>query len=55
MGSQWVKKHLPSRKEKNAFFTRIGRLVPPGTDGLARLKSLDMNLGPEEVLQVLAR
>jgi hypothetical protein len=51
--SQWAKKHLPSRKQKNAFFTRIGRLVPPGMDGLARLKSLDMDLGPDEILQVL--
>ncbi len=52
--SQWAKKHLPSRKEKNAFFTQLGRLVPPGMDGLARLKSLDMNLAPDEVLRILA-
>jgi hypothetical protein len=52
--SQWAKKHLPSRKEKNAFFTRLGRLVPPGPAGLARLKSLEMDLGPDEILQILA-
>ncbi len=48
--SQWARQHLPSRREKNAFYTRIGRLVPPGPAGLARLKHLSTNLGPQEIL-----
>ena len=52
--SAWVKQHLPSRKQKNAFFTRIGRLVSPGKAGMARLKSLDAALGPDEMLHALA-
>ena len=52
--SAWVKQYLPSRKQKNAFFTRIGRLVPPGTAGMAHLKSLDAALSPDEMLRVLA-
>lgn len=51
--STWTKSHLPSRREKNAFYTRVGRLVPPGVAGLTRVKSLDTNIGPKEILQRL--
>ncbi len=35
--SEWAQSYLPSRRERNAFYTRIGRLVPPGSASLARL------------------
>jgi hypothetical protein len=37
--SEWAQANLPSRKARNDFYTRMGRLVPPGADGAARLKS----------------
>ena len=48
--SQWARQHLPSRREKNAFYTQIGRLVPPGPAGLASLKRLNTSLRPDQIL-----
>ena len=27
--SEWAKTHLPTRRERNAFYTQVGKLVPP--------------------------
>lgn len=35
--SAWAKQELPTRQERNTFYTTLGRLVPPGKEGLARL------------------
>lgn len=51
--SEWAKMHLPSRKERNTFYTRIGYLTPPGTAGLDRLKKLVFPQTPEEILVTL--
>ncbi len=51
--SEWSKKYLPARREKNAFYTRIGRLIPPGAASLARLKTLDSSLSPGDILNKL--
>ena len=53
--SEWARTHLPARRERNAFYTRAGRLIAPGAAGLARLKSLPPDLSPVEVLDRLAR
>ena len=52
--SEWARSHLPSRRERNAFYTEVGRRTPPGTAGTARLKSLSAALTPAEVLSRLA-
>ncbi|MBN1933291.1 MAG: hypothetical protein JW934_01430 [Anaerolineae bacterium] len=36
--SEWAKQHLPSRGERNEFYTRMGRQIAPGKEGLAALK-----------------
>jgi hypothetical protein len=51
--SAWAQDHLPSRRERNDFYTRMGYLVPPGKDGLARLKQLDPTMSPADVLSKL--
>ena len=38
--SEWAQTHLPARRERNDFYTTVGYRVPPGTDGLARLREL---------------
>jgi hypothetical protein len=38
--SAWARTHLPTRRERNAFYTQVGRLVPPTSAGLARLQEL---------------
>jgi hypothetical protein len=52
--SGWAVTHLPTRRERNAFFTRAGQLVPPGRPGMARLKSLTSDLSPVKILDRLA-
>jgi hypothetical protein len=38
--SEWANAHLPTRRERNTFYTRIGRLVPPTAAGVARLQQV---------------
>jgi len=46
--SEWAKTHLPSRRERNAFYTRVGRRTPPTQEGLARIKRMASNAKPED-------
>ncbi|MBE2233126.1 MAG: hypothetical protein IAE85_06500 [Anaerolinea sp.] len=46
--SAWAQTHLPSRGQRNDFYTQIGYLVPPGPAGIAMLRELDHNADPEE-------
>ncbi len=48
--SAWAQKHLPSRRQRNEFYTRIGYLVPPGNAGIARLRQLTPEMSPDKVL-----
>ena len=38
--SEWTKSHMPTRRERNEFYTQLGRQMPPGTSGLNQLKRL---------------
>ena len=51
--SEWARTNLPTRRERNAFYTQAGRLIAPGSAGMARLKSLTSDLSPTEVLDQL--
>ncbi|MEJ2737109.1 MAG: hypothetical protein P8189_26705 [Anaerolineae bacterium] len=48
--STWAQTHLPSRRQRNGFFTRIGYLVPPGVAGIDMLRQLTPVMPPDEVL-----
>ena len=48
--SDWARTHLPSRRERNAFYTRMGYLVEPGQAGLAQLRRMDAKMGPDEMV-----
>ena len=50
-GSVWANTHLPSRRERNAFYTELGSSVPPGEECLARLRRLDDSLKPAALLR----
>jgi len=47
--SEWAASHLPTRRERNAFYTELGRRVPPGHAGLQRLKRAQVST-PGQVL-----
>ena len=38
--SAWAQANLPTRRERNDFYTAVGYRVPPVADGLARLRAL---------------
>jgi hypothetical protein len=52
--SEWTRSHLPSRRERNEFYTQVGYRTPPGKIGLARLKQLDAALSPADILSKLS-
>jgi len=52
--SEWAQAHLPARRQRNAFYTRVGQLTAPGQVGIARLKALTSAMEPAQVLERLA-
>jgi hypothetical protein len=57
--SEWVEDHLPSRRERNAFYTQVGRRVPPGRANATWLQQrlvaqLDDSTSPTDILSRVA-
>jgi hypothetical protein len=48
--SQWAQTHLPTRRERYEFYTRMGYAVPPGEAGWSKLAQLDPSISPGDVL-----
>ena len=53
--SQWAASHLPSRAERNRFYSAVGRKVPPGQAGLRMLHKVTAEMTPADVLAQLGR
>jgi hypothetical protein len=53
--SQWAQAFLPARRERNAFYASVGRLVDPMDAGLARLKQAAPDDAPAQILSILMR
>lgn len=53
--SPWAKSHLPTRRQRNDFYTRIGYAVPPGPAGTATLRRLNENATPDEILRQVGK
>ena len=51
--SQWAKNYLPSRQERNDFFSTIGRLIEPDSSGRIALDAVNINASPQEILEQL--
>lgn len=51
--SPWAQRHLPARRDRNTFYTRVGCRVPPGKASLERLRQLDNQDSPEKILNSL--
>ncbi len=49
--SDWAQSALPTRRERNAFYTHAGRLIAPGTSALP----VDASMSPADVLQLLEK
>jgi hypothetical protein len=48
--SEWAKTHLPSRHERNRFYTQVGYRAQPGKAGADKLKRLDSGMKPNDIL-----
>jgi hypothetical protein len=52
--SQWTQANLPSRRDRNEFYTQVGYRVPPGRSRLSRLTGLNSAMSAAEILSHLA-
>jgi hypothetical protein len=52
--SEWAKTCLPARADRNAFYTHLGALIPPGEKGSRALKGLSAEMSPAKILNVLS-
>lgn len=52
--SDWAKNHLPTRRERNDFYTHVGRIVPPGQAAVSKLKQFTSAQSPTEILSKLS-
>jgi len=52
-GSAWAAARLPTRRERNAFYTRVGRAAAPGPEAVARVAGLGPAREPEGLLRRL--
>jgi hypothetical protein len=50
--SAWAQAYFPTRRERNAFYTQVGKSVFPGKAALARLKALGTEISPDDVLAI---
>lgn len=48
--SEWARAHMPTRRERNDFYTTLGKIVPPDAAGRARLRALDPAMTPAEMI-----
>jgi hypothetical protein len=51
--SDWAQAHLPTRRQRNEFYTHVGQLVPPGQVGMAALRMMDPGLSPRDIMSNL--
>ncbi len=50
--SDWARTHLPARRERNDFYLKLGRRVPPGLAGRRRLEQIPID-SPGAILAAL--
>jgi hypothetical protein len=51
--SKWAQVHLPTRADRNLFYVKAGRQIPPGFAGIQKLKQLGAEKTPSEILTQL--
>jgi len=52
--SEWAKNHLPTRRERNDFYTRVGQLTSPDQVAVGRLGQITSAMSPAEILSNLS-
>ncbi len=52
--SDWAKAFMPVRRQRNAFYTALGKIIPPGTAARAVVKNIPRGFSPDDVLAELS-
>jgi len=52
--STWGQASFLTRRDRNDFYTKVGRLVPPGRSGKPLLSTFDESMSPDQILSVLS-
>jgi len=52
--SRWAKSYLPTRSERNNFYTRVGQLISPDQAAAGRLGQFTSAMSPVEILEKLS-
>jgi hypothetical protein len=52
--SEWAQSQLPSRRERNQFYTQVGYRVPARKQDRQQLKSLRIDMSPQEIIAQLS-
>jgi hypothetical protein len=53
--SDWAASYLPTRRDRNQFYTRLGRAVPPGAAGARLLDGVGAAMTPADLLAHVQR
>jgi hypothetical protein len=53
--SPWAKSYLPTRRQRNEFYTRAGKLLPPGAAGKHVLSAIQPDIEPARILAALEK
>jgi hypothetical protein len=53
--SPWAKSYLPTRRQRNDFYSRAGKLLPPGAGGKRFLAAIQPDMEPARILAVLEK
>ena len=53
--SPWAKSYLPTRRQRNEFYTRAGKLLPPGAAGKKVLAAIQPDMEPGRILAALEK
>jgi hypothetical protein len=48
--SEWAQSSMPTRRQRNEFYSELGRLVRPGPAGLARLRQSKLTVSPSDLM-----
>lgn len=50
--SEWAKQQLPERRKRNAFYTSVGRVLPPGQPGTYKAGMITPDHDPDDILRL---
>lgn len=51
--SEWAQAYMPTRSMRNQFFIQVGMVIPPGQEGILKLKQLQPSMKPADIIKGL--